>query len=113
MSGGDWKPIYVSFSILFVLGIILPFVINSVIDVNPDDISGFASYFYDMVENGVDLPVLPGSINIFSAFGETLQNALLSYIATLGYIPEVILIPMIILITFGFLYTIIKLLPTT
>jgi hypothetical protein len=108
---GDYVPLYYSLAIIFLIGILLPVVITSVVDINPDDIGGLVGFLVDIVEEGVSFFTF--SFNPFDILGEDLKNQLVNYIASFGYIPEVILYPLLIFVIIGFIYTLVKLLPTT
>lgn len=109
---GEWKPLYISLLMLIVLGVILPYVVGSVVEINPDNVeSTLISGLIDLVENGVT--IFTFSINPFDVLGETIKDTLINYIAIYDYIPLVLLIPIITFITLGVLYSTIKLLPTT
>lgn len=108
---GEWKPLYISLMLIITLGIFIPFVVSSVIDVDPNEVDGILGGFIDLVENGVSFFAF--SINPFNILGETLKEYLINNIAVFYYIPNIILIPLILMITVGIFYSFVKLLPAT
>lgn len=111
MSGGDWKPAMISLGIILILGGVLPIILQDFIDVGSYNYDDFLAPLINLVENGFSL--FGFTIDVFGIFGSTIQNFLVNQLIVFALIPSVIAIPLIIIIIFGFIYTIIKLLPTT
>lgn len=107
----DYKPLYLSLGMIFVVGILLPFMISSFIDLNNVEVSGIVTPIIDLVENGVS--IFTFSINPFNIFGETIKNSIIDYLKYFSLIPDLIIIPYVLITLFGIFYTFIKMLPTT
>lgn len=115
---GEYTPLYISLALLIIIGVVLPAIINSVVtNPNPDEINSLSTGMIDLVENGLtfNLGSIIGTftVNPFNILGSELKAGLTDYITALGYLPLWILIPVIIIITTGFIYSTIKLFPTT
>lgn len=113
----DYKPLYISLTLIFVIGVVIPFILAGIVDLNEIQTSNVVvTPIINFVNNGFSLNFLGlgnFSFNIFDFFGETLKQSLITYLSYFGLIPEVIIIPYIIIVLVGIVYTIVKMLPTT
>jgi hypothetical protein len=118
-SGGDWIPLYISLAILFISGGFIPAVISSFLSVGQYNQDSFAVPIIGFIENGFQLPILSwipflqnyATINPFSWFGSGFQAFLVSQFSAFTFIPNYISIPLLFIMAFGFLYTILKMIP--
>lgn len=108
---GEWTPIYISLIIILVMGIIVPFAVNLVVDVETEEIEGPASGIIDLIENGVD--IFTYNLNPFNFIDSELKFSLINWIRGFGYLPVWLQYFSLLLVNIGFFYTFIKLLPTT
>lgn len=108
---GDYKPAMISLGIILILGGLLPLILQDFVDVGTYDYTGFMEPIINLVENGIEL--FGFEINVFGIFGEAIQTFLVNQLIVFALIPSIIAIPLIIIIIFGFIYTLIKLLPWT
>lgn len=111
----DWYPFFFSFTALVVLGLFVPAIISPFVDYNTYT-NPLAERFIYFINNGISFDVfyfIPLNFNPFSLFGNDFKIFVINYIKVFTYIPLYISFPIILLIFGGFVYTFIKLLPTT
>jgi hypothetical protein len=110
----DWKPLYYSLGITFILGIILPLILipfGATAEIG-EEASGIFSKLSGIIENGIG--IFGFSFNpVQLILGETGKNFISKNLLALGLLPEVLQMVIFIFIITGWVYTIIKLLPTT
>lgn len=111
---GDYVPLYVSLGLLFLFGVLYPSIYGTFYDLDLQH-DNILAPLVDVIDNGftVDLWFYEVTLNPFDNLGQTFQDYLLNVVIALTYLPPYVIIPLMIVIIFGFLYTIIKLLPTT
>lgn len=104
---GDYKPLYLSLAILFIIGVLIPSIISPFADLEElkEDFEG------NIITNGIS--IFGFNINPFNIIPRNLRDSLEEYSLYFGLIPNVIKIPALILFWLGIIYTFIKLLPTT
>ena len=107
----EWKPLYISMIILFIVGILLPSFMNSFVEINPDDVSGLTGGVINLIENGVDF--FGSDIDVFGYLPQTIEDSIIEYISGFGYLPDWLQLFTIFIFSIGIFYTFIKLLPTT
>lgn len=114
----DWFPMYLSFGIIFSLGIVLPLVLFPFTS-NTINQNSILSPLIDFIDNGVDIevPLIVTTkhvkFNPYDIFGQTIKNSIVSYLSVFSFIPIIIVLPLVVIVFFGYIYTIVKLLPTT
>lgn len=107
---GDYTPIYISLGIIFLVGLIVPAVSDSLGILIPDP-NSFINPIVEIVSEGVGF--FGFSINPFSWLGDGIQNYVLSLLIGFSYLPNWLNFVLIIFVIIGIVYTLIKLLPTT
>lgn len=112
---GDGTPLIMAIIILFLIGGIVPLIVNSFIPEGSYNQDSFINPIYDFVENGqeIDLLVKEITFNPFSWFGESVQNSILAQLGGFSYIPNYFAIPLLIIVLVSMVYTVVKLMPTT
>lgn len=119
---GDWFPLYLSLIILFLLGGLIPLIIQGFVSEGIYDESSFIAPLINVVDNGftiADITLFGWNIwdginfNPFDWFGADFNSFIINQISAFTFIPNYISIPLLIICILGLIYTLIKLLPTT
>lgn len=109
---GDYTPLYWSIGIILTIGVLLPVVVMGFGVVEEIELTNpLISPLVDFVQNGVNF--LGYNIDFFEIFGDNFRNFIIDYLTAFGLIPLGIFIPLMIIVFTGFVYSIVKLLPTT
>jgi len=111
---GDWKPLYISLGITFVLGFLLPLILApfAVEDEFTDEATGLFATLSNFIDNGISL--FGFSFNPTQIiFGEAGKDFLVQQYLAFSLIPGILQVMILIIIITGWVYTIVKLLPTT
>ncbi len=119
----EWKPLYFSLAIIFIVGGLIPFIISGFVDLEDIEIEGVIGTLVDIVQNGLDLEIFDLSImgfnvgtvsfDLFGFTGETIRAFVINQLVAFSVIPIYIKIPLLALVIVGFIYSIVKLLPLT
>ena len=110
---GDGTPLYISLFVILLFGIIMPSIINLVVDVEIEEVTGPASTIITLIEDGISVPFSSYSIDIFGFLSQDMRDNLISWVSGFGYLPDWLQLFSLLIVNVGFLYTFIKLLPTT
>ena len=112
---GDGTPLYISLFVILLFGIIMPSIINLVVDVQIDEVTGPATTIISIIDDGIGIPFVPfdGTIDIFGFLSQDMKDSLILWVSGFGYLPSELQLFSLIVVNIGFLVTIIKLLPTT
>lgn len=108
---GDWEPLFYALGILFLLGIVLPQIVASFIDVTVIEPSPIVENLVDIVNSQVTIPIPFLSditivlIDPFNLFGGFLQGFITENILALTVIPNIILIPLLVIAILGIIYS--------
>lgn len=117
MVSGDYYPIYISLALIFILGGIIPLIVNSFVDVdiprNDSTIEPIVTFLTDGVNVTVEIPFLPDFNFDFDPlffFPDSIQDFIDQQLIAITYIPDYISIPIGIFIILGILWSIVALL---
>lgn len=117
---GDYVPLYISLGLLVLIGLCMPLFVAPFVNAQTYDTDSFVAPLSGFLSEGVvwnvDLPLVPDfdlSFNPFGLLGHDIQTYIGETFNAFTYLPNFISLPVLLFIAFGFIYTIIKLLPTT
>lgn len=114
----DYKPLYLSLGIIFILGVILSISISSIIDIESQT-SPIVDSLTDFINDGIDLGDLDltffgwsfdlPSIDIFFFLPTFVKDFMINQIIIFSYLPTFILIPLVVFTITGLAWGIIAL----
>ena len=117
----DWKPLMFSLIGIFVIAGVLQFAVIPFVDIEaeaPEE--GILATLITFIDEGVTIeipiPIITNpelDFNIFSVFGENIQEFLVNQLIALSLLPTWVTAPLSIVVIIGMMYSIIKLAPTT